>query len=181
MDVTIQQRKFSLRSEYDIETPACIYLAQKKFLSFRDMVKLFGPREHLLATIKGHFLSFRSKYEFELTDGGVYHFFCKKMWKGVFLCENGKESFRLYQHKGLNYSVFKNENQIAAFTKNRIKVGEGDCYEIRMNGDANLIIIICMTLAIDCSENEDNTATVTVDLGNFGPEERPFDTSWQPS
>ena len=98
------------------------------------------------------------------------------------MCETSEESFRLYQHKRLNYSIFQNDSQIAAFSKNRVKVGGIDRYEIRMNDDANLVLVICMALVMDCSELEDETAgTVTIDLGSLGPEERPFDASWKPS
>jgi hypothetical protein len=98
------------------------------------------------------------------------------------VCENSEESFRLYQHKRLNYSIFQNDSQIAAFSKNRVKIGGTDRYEIRMNDDANFVAIICMALVIDCGELEDETAgTVTIDLGSLGPEERPFDPLWEPS
>lgn len=181
MNITVQRRAFSFRSEYEIETPSCIYFAQKKFFSLAARIKLFAPRDHLVATIRGQFLSFHSKYEFELTDSKTYHFECNKLWKGVFVCWSGDESFRLYRHKSLNYSIFSKDVQVAAFSKNRIVVGGGECYEIRMNEDANLIVVVCMVLAIDSSESEDDTATVTFDFGNIGPEDRPFDPSWEPS
>jgi uncharacterized protein YxjI len=183
MIITIQQSEFSWRSEYEIETPSCIYsaIAQKKLLSFSGQVKLFAPRERLVATIRRYFSPFRSKYDFELTDGGIYSFCCEKAWKGVYVCENAKESFHLYRHKGLNFSIFQNDIQVAAFTKNKVKLGAGDSYEIRLNDDANLLVIICMTLTIDSLDFDDESATVTYDFGNVGPEERPFDASCEPS
>ena len=181
MNITIRKHPFSVRSRYEIETPSCIYFAQKKLFSLGGRIKLVAPRDRLLATIKGHFLSLHSKYEFELADSKTYHFECNKLWKGVFVCRNGEESFRLYRHKGLNYSIFSNDVQIAAFSKNRVVVGGCECYDVRMNDDANVIVVVCMVLAIGSSENEDDTATVTLDFGNIGPEERPFDPSWEPS
>lgn len=181
MNIVVQQRVSVLTTEYQIETPGCIYFAKKKSFFRHDRIKLFAPSSGLLATISGHFF-FRPKYNIKLADGEIYRFWCKKFWKGVFACENGEESFRLYQHKRLNYSIFRSDSQIAAFSKNRVKVGRNDRYEIRMNDDANLALVVCMTLVMDCSELEDETAgTVTFDLGSLGPEERPFDCSWQPS
>jgi hypothetical protein len=49
-----------------------------------------------------------------------------------------------------------------------------------MNDDANLIIIVCLALTVDVSEYEGDTASVTFDVGNIGPEERAFDESWEP-
>jgi uncharacterized protein YxjI len=168
-------------SKYQIESPASIYTAKKRFFLRQDKIRLFSPRDRLLATIRGHFY-FRPKYKIKLADGKVYDFRCQKFWKGVFVCENGLESFRLYQHKRLNYSIFRGDTQIAAFSKNRVKLGGNERYEIQMNDDANLVVIICMALVMDCGEIEDETAgTLTIDLGSLGSEERPFDRSWKPS
>jgi uncharacterized protein YxjI len=181
MNIAVQQRVFAFSSEYEIATPACIYAAKKKSFFRRDKIRLFAPRSRPLATIRGHFY-FRPKYDINLADGKVYHFWCEKFWKGVFVCENSEESFRLYQHKRLNYSIWQNDSQIAAFSKNRVKIGRIDHYEIRMNDDANPVAIVSMALVMDCGELEDESGgTVTIDLGSLGPEQRPFDPSWEPS
>lgn len=127
-------------------------------------------------------MSLRSKYKFELASGKAYRFQREKIWKGVFACENGEESFRLYRHKGLNYSIFSNDVQIAAFSKNRVEISGGERYEILMNDNADPIVVICMVLAIDSLEKEGSDPLfITVHFGNLGPEERPFDASWRPS
>jgi hypothetical protein len=83
----------------------------------------------------------------------------------------------LYQHQGLNFSIFQDEHQIAEFTKNRVAIGNGNEYAIRLDGDANSLLLICMVLAINTSQR-DNNESVTIDFGSIGPEDRPFDTSW---
>lgn len=181
MKVAIEQRKFTLRSEYDIFAPGCGYYAQKKLFSFRDKIQLLTRDGRLLVRLSQRWSLFRSRYDFEFSNGEAYRFRCEKFWRGVFLCEGQAQSFRLYQHKGLNYSIFHDDHQIAAFSKNSLKIGKGDRYDVRMNGDANVLLVICLALAVDSSENEDNSATVTYDFGNIGPEDRPFDESWEPN
>ena len=181
MNISIEQRRFTFRSEYDISAPRFNYYAQKKYFSFRDRIQLLAEDRRVLARIRSRFSLFRMKYDFELSDGKVYRFWCEKLWKCVFVCENNEERFRLYEHRGLNYSIFQNDFQIAAFTKNRVKIGQGDRYDIRMNEDGNVIIVICLALTVDAAENENDRATVTFDFGNIGPEDRPFDESWEPS
>jgi len=183
MNVTIEQRKFTLRSEYDITTPDSKFHAEKKLFSLTDRLRLQTEDGRVVARIKGYFSLFRPKYDFDFLDGNLYRFRCESLWKGVFSCENGRDRFRLYQHKGRNFSVFQNEIQIAAFTKNRVTIGKGDRYGIRMNDDANILVIICLALTVDVSENDgDNSgSTVSIDLGNIGPEARPFDASWEPN
>ncbi len=112
---------------------------------------------------------------------GFYRFQCEKIWKGVFVCEGNEGYFRLYTHKGLNYSIFLNERQIAAFTRNSIVIGKGNRYDIRMNAGADVVIVLCMVLAVNTSKEGGDKATITFDFGNIGPEDRPFDKSWEPS
>jgi len=40
-----------------------------------------------------------------------------------------------------------------------------------MNDDADLPLVISMVLTVNTAENDSDKATVTVDLGNIGPEE----------
>src|ERR1700689_3987466 len=91
MNVTVQQAPSSLPSKYEIETPGAIYSAEKTLISLHNKIELFAPHGRSLATLRGHF-SFRSKYDFELSDGKVYHFCCEKLWKRVFTCESAGES-----------------------------------------------------------------------------------------
>ena len=181
MNFTIEQRRFTLRSEYDISGPGCNYYAQKKFFSFLDKLKLLAGNRDIVARVKSRFYLFRPKYVFELSDGTLYRFECVKLWKGVSKCEGNGERYWLYEHEGLRCSIFQDNRQIAAFTKNRVKIGKGDQYHIRMNADANIVIVICLALTVDLTENERDEASVTFDFGNIGPEEKPFDESWEPS
>jgi hypothetical protein len=60
-------------------------------------------------------------------------------------------------------------------------VANGNRYEIEVNRDANVVLVICMVLAINTALNDNKEATVSYDFGNIGPEDRPFDKSWQTS
>ena len=170
-----------LRFKYDISAPEQSYYAERRFFSFLANLQPLSEDRQVLARVQQRFSLFREKYDFLLSDGGLYRFRCERVWKGVFLCEGAQETFRLYSHKALTYSVFQNDVQIAAFTKNRIVVGKGNQYDVRINRDANEIVVICMVLALNTSENSDDNATVTYDFGDVGPEAKPFDNSWEPT
>ena len=181
MNISIQERKFTLRSEYDISTPSARYYAVKKLFSFLDNLQLQSHDRRILATIKGSFSPFRGRHDFLFSDGRHYRFWCEKIWRNVFACEGSGEHFRLYVHKGLNYSIFQDDRQIAAFTRDSLVIGKGNQYDVRINEGANDLVVICMVLTVNTTSNDDNTETVTYDFGNIGMEDRPFDKSWEPS
>jgi len=181
MQMNVRRGTGSLGSEYEIETPGCLYFAKQKFFSLKKRITLTGPRERPVAQIAGTTAFFHSHFDFDLADGKSYEFWTESTWKGVYCCGNKLESYRLYRHKGLDYSIFQSDVQIAAFTKNKIEIGNSDQYEVLLNDDANPVLIICMALTIDVLESPTSGPGVTYDAGNIGPEERPFDRSWLPS
>jgi uncharacterized protein YxjI len=180
MDIAIDERKLSFASEYDISAPDATYYARKAILSFNDSLTLKTTDGNVLAQIEGHFSPLRSKHDFELSDGRTYEFHCEELWKRVFICVGNQETYHLYEHKGLNYSIFKGDQQVAAFTKNRVVLGKGNHYDIRMNADGDLILVLCMVLTINTAEHDDDDSSVTIDFGNIGPEGRAFDETWEP-
>ncbi|HEY6377447.1 MAG TPA: hypothetical protein VIX90_18140 [Edaphobacter sp.] len=179
MNVTIQEHKFSFLSEYDISTPDASFYARKNF--FGNSLQLQNKNGRDVAKIQSRFSFFRNEYDFELTDGGIYRFQCEKRLKGVYLCDHNEDHLYLYRHKGVRYSIFKDDRQIAAISRNRVVIGKGHRYEIAVNADANIVVILCMMLALNTPEDDPNDSTVTYDCGNVGPEERPYDESWRPT
>jgi uncharacterized protein YxjI len=180
MNITIQERKFSFTAEYDIEVPGGRYYARKAYFSLTDKLKLQDENGRLLARIRGLISPFRHRHEFYLADGRVYRFHCEKLWRRVFTCEGNQGFYRLYEHKGLCYSIFHNDRQVAAFKKNRIVFLKGNRYEISMDYDADQVLILCLVLTLSSSEQEDrDDSTFTINIGNL-LEERPFDASWIP-
>ena len=102
------------------------------------------------------------------------------MWTQVYKCEGAGETYTLYVHRGLKFSIFKDDRQIAAFTKNLVVLGSGNCYEIRMDSDVDALLIVCMVITLNSAEFDEDKETVSVDFGNIGPQGRKFDDSWEP-
>jgi uncharacterized protein YxjI len=180
MDVTIQERKISLTSEYDISTPAGDYYARKALMAINDKIQVKSADGSIVANIQGHFSPLRSKHDISMADGRVYIFECEKLLTRVFKCEGGGDVFTLYEHRHLKFSVFKNDGQIAAFSKNLMVLGSGNQYQVRMNSNADVLLIVCMVIAINSIEFNDDSETVNFDFGNIGPQGRAFDESWEP-
>ena len=148
MDVLIQEKSFSFGVQYTINTPTSMMHANKKILSLLTHIDLFSASGSLLATISGESL-FRSIYSVKLTDGKSYTYHCEKLWNAVFVCEGEGETYHLYTHKGLRYSIFKDDTQIASLQKEPVVIGDGNEYDLRLNPDANLVLLTSMVLALN--------------------------------
>lgn len=180
MDIAIKERKLSFTAEYDITAPDATYYARKAFFSLNDHLELQEAGGRVVATIQGSFSPLRDKHEFTFTDGRIYHFECEKVWKQVYTCEGNGEHYTLYQHKGLCYSIFRDDRQIAAVEKNSVVWVNGNEYQVRMDSDADLMLVVCLVLTINSEDDNNQGNTLTIDFGSIGPEDRPFDENWQP-
>jgi hypothetical protein len=182
MDVTIQERKFTFHSEYEISGAGPVLRARKEFLSFppRIQVKFEGGEA---VTLQGRFSLIRCKYDFHFPDGRDYAFQCEKLVKGVYACKREEEIYRLYHHKRRRYSIFRNGEQIAAVQRSRYTSNRGNRFDVRMNRDADVAIVASMVLAMNASDRSegDDAENVTAELGTYRREERAFDTTWQPN
>ncbi len=182
MYATIKEHKFSLRSEYDITSPSVTYVAVKALISLLAKLEIRTPNEKVVATIHGNFSLFYANYDFALSDGRNFHYECEKLWKGTYSCIGASASYHLFRHKGVRFSIFEDNAQIAAITRNKLIVGSGHEFEILMNADADLLVLSCMILALNTSDDDGSEQnTFTYDFGNIGPEDRKFDESWQPT
>jgi len=180
MLITVKQRKWTFSSKYDISCVKGNFYAEKKLFSLFEKLKLYDENGDVVARIQ-KYLSLISKYDFYIGKD-IYQFRTEKIWKGVFSCNGNKEEYKLLRHKGKNYSLFEGEEQIAGFNKNTFTVGKGDTYSIEANDEVNIYLLLCIVLIVDNSENntKNNPSTLTIDFGNIGPEEQPFNYAWKP-
>ena len=182
MDLSIKERIISLRSTYDVVAPdGAAYTAEKKIFSLFPNLKVVDGSGQIVVNLKGGFALFSQKYDFVFSDGRTYHYKTEHRIKPVYLAEGNGEAYRLYRHRGVKFSVFKGDTQIAAVTKNRIAIGSGNEYQVRINSDADPLIVTAMVLAFNSSKEDDKKGALTVDVGYMGLEAKSFDSSWQPS
>jgi hypothetical protein len=182
MHFVIKERKFSWTSEYDVAINGTNYNARAASFTFLDNIEIRSDKGDTVARVKQLFSPFVSKYDFFLSGGRVFQFRCEKAWTGVYVCQCADEIYRLYEHKGLRFSIFKDEQQVAAFKKNRITIGQGHQYEVDMNSNLDPVLVLCIVLAEGSDDDEQSRGeTVSIDLGNIGPEARPFDEMWRAS
>lgn len=182
MDLSIKERIISLRSTYDIVAPdGNTYTAEKKIFSLFPNLKVVGAGGQQVVNLKGGFALFSQKYDFIFTDGRTYHYKTESRLKPVYKVEGNGEIYRLYRHRGVKFSIYKDDTQIAAITKNRLTIGSGNEYQIQISSNADPLIVTAMILAFNSSKEDDKKGAVSVDVGYMGLEAKPYNSSWQPS
>lgn len=180
MDVTIQERTLSLFTEYDISAPGQTLYARKETFALFHTIDLKDEAQRMIAKLQGQLSVLRNRYEFDFTDGRVCHFECVDRLRSVYECRCGEDVWTLYEHRGLRRSIFKGDRQIAAYAKNRVSFGSGNRYDVQMDADADLLLIVSMVVALSVAEDNDDQTTVNVDFGKIGPQGKESDDSWMP-
>jgi uncharacterized protein YxjI len=182
MDLSIKERVLSLRKTYDIVAATGTFKAERKIFSlFPNLSVVDVATNAPVVNVKGGFALFSQKFDFVFTDGRSYHYKTESRIKPVYVIEGNGETYRLYRHRGVTFSVFKGDTQIATITKNRIVIGSGNEYQVKISSDADPLIVTCIVLAFSSAKEDDKKGALSVDVGYMGLEAKPFDSSWQPS
>jgi uncharacterized protein YxjI len=178
MLITIQTIRFSSPTSYEITTPGAIYTAKNHI--FGDTVTLCAPGGRDLATIKRQFSLLHTRYEIDLHQGNVHLFRSNDAYKNAYICEFESDSYTVFVHKKLKYSIFLNGKQIASLTREALSVAGAVTSDLLMNDEADFNVVVCLALTI-CDMDPPDPAGVTYDLGSMLAEDMPFDERWQPS
>jgi hypothetical protein len=78
------------------------------------------------------------------------------------------------------YSIYMNDEQIAWWEQSAVAFGKGDTYNMLANNDGNIVLLISFCLILDDSQNNDSDSSMTINLGNFGPQAKKFNPNWHP-
>jgi uncharacterized protein YxjI len=126
---------------------------------------------------------FKSIYTIYLTNGESAEVKKTGGLKINYECVYRNQSYYLYGHKGLKTSIFLNQSQIGYIEKAKKAYSGRKNYEVVMNSGINTLLICGFALIIndDDFSGTDDANSISYDLGNFGPEEFPFNENWKPS
>ncbi|HLL43399.1 MAG TPA: hypothetical protein VK369_09685 [Segetibacter sp.] len=183
MEIDINQKKIAIGDKYKIFIDGQpTHTASTELFRLFAVVNLFnitGNRHRL--TINKRHAWFKAKYDIRRHDNNVLVFQTKSFWKKHFQCRYDSGLYDIYGHRGRKYSVFKNDEQVAWWNKQKVTWFEGDNYKIIAENNSDYELIIAFCLIIDnYSSNDKGNNTITIDFGHIGPQARPFDSTWQP-
>lgn len=182
MEIVITQKQISVGDKYNIFTNGQpTYKASKQLLQLLAEIRLFesnGITPHVV--INRRFTWLKPAYDITNKNRQVLTFRTRSFWKRHYQCQSSSDIYDIYRHKGLKYSIFKNNQQIAWWEKSTITWFEGDNYRIIANDDCDTELIISFCLIIDNISGHHDTQIITINIGNIGFQARKFDSEWQP-
>lgn len=182
MEIVVTQKKISIGDKYNIFTNGQpTHKASKRLLQLLAEIRLFESNGITTdVIINRRFTWLKPAYDITNKNLQVLSFRTKSFWKRHYQCQSNSDTYDIYRHRGLKYSIFKNDQQVAWWGKSIITWFEGDSYRIIANDDCDVDLIISFCLIIDNISGNHDTEVITLNIGNIGFQARKFDPQWQP-
>jgi hypothetical protein len=183
VEISIEQEKIAFRSKYKILMEGIpIYVAISKLFRFplelHFMMKGANEPEW---TIKKEWAIFDISCELKHRDGHVFHFRTKNYWERHFYCQFGSDLYEIFGHRGRKFSVYRNGDQIACWTRSLFTHFGGDRYKVIADYDCNPKLLSMFCLIMDHSfGNNNHGQAVSLNLGYIGAVAKDFNEVWQP-
>lgn len=104
-------------------------------------------------------------------------------FKNTFSCTWGDDLYKIYVHKGLKYSIFKNEKQIAGISQDRWTSFKEDGFRLECDSDCQKEFIIAIAMILDSVYIRNIRGLHGLINYNVGVmfEAKPFNENWKPS
>ena len=183
MEIDINQKKISIGDKYKIFVDGQqTHYASTKLFRWLAEINLFEyGHDRPKYIIKKKWAFFNTSFDITRWDNNVFEFRTKNFWRHHYFCQVGQDFYEVLGHRGRKFSVYKNDVQIAWWDKNAVAWFNGDNYKLIADKNSDFELIISFCLLIDNTFSKDNDSnTMTIDIGNIGLQTKKFDPTWQP-
>ena len=179
MEIKIRQKAGLTTKEYVIshgEKVLCYaYEAYRNFHNYIDIISARGVKPAIRVEIKRHRRIWNEKFTVKIDEERALTFRSSSHFHHTFELIDGEAHYEIIGHRGLNASVFRNDEQIAVLLKmNIISVFGADRYYLQMDKDADLQVLLALALIWDMLYGDR-----TIDLGQF-LQRQEQDYEWKP-
>ncbi|MEH6308746.1 hypothetical protein RYH73_24040 [Olivibacter sp. CPCC 100613] len=182
MEIVIHQKKITIGNKYKIFiNQQASYRASRQLFQLLAEILLFDMQQSTpVLKINKRFYWFKAKYDIRTEDGTVLRFRTKSYWKRHYQCQIGTDYYDIYGHRGRNYSVYKNNIQIAWWKRGAIVWFEGDNYVIQADDTSDPKLLIAFCLIIDNMKGNHRENILSIHIGHVGLQVKRFNPHWKP-
>ena len=181
MKINIRQHKISIGSQYEIFVEQNEKYYAETDLFSRKIIHLYLKKDLIeRITIFKSFYFFTPDYKIELPNGNRIKFQTLTHWRTYFKCVLENDIYEVYCHRKRKISIYKNGLQIGACQKNAVTIFAGDNYELILDHDTEVELLISFILILDNMTSKNRGNIITLDFGLIFKEFKKFDTNWKP-
>lgn len=184
MQIDIEQKAISFGDKYTILLDGKeAYYARGAVFTILAKISLSAEKQGTpLLVINKKFAPFMAEYTITMADGSILNFTTLSVWGYHYQCVMGNDTYDIYGNRGLKYSIYKNNVQVAYFVAASAVLFFGDSYTLYADDDCNQELLIAFCLIIDnYAYNDNGKYTITINLGKIGIGMKKFDSEWRPN
>ena len=179
--INIRQHKISIGSQYEILVEQNEKYYAETDLFSRKIIHLYLKKDLIKRiTIFKSFYFFTPDYKIELPNGNRIKFQTLSHWQTYFKCVLENDIYEVYRHRKRKISIYKNGLQIGACKKNNVTIFAGDNYELILDRDTEVELLISFLLILDNMTSKNRGNIITLDIGLIFKEFKKFDANWKP-
>ncbi|TNE80602.1 MAG: hypothetical protein EP332_07125 [Bacteroidetes bacterium] len=184
MNIEIRQTKLAVAAQYTIliEDTESYFASKKLFRLLTEIDFVNTNRYPNLLSIQKRWAWFKSSYDILWMNGEKAEFRTKSIWDGSYTCVFKQDLYDIIRHSnGRLYSVFKNNQQIAWWDKNKFVWLDGDVYKVTCNSDVNVELLASLCLIVDdITTANRKDGLFSAQFNNHAFEDREFNERWRP-
>lgn len=179
--INIRQHKISIGSQYEILVEQNEKYYAETDLFSRKIIHLYLKKDLIerIAIFKS-FYFFTPDYKIELPNGNRIKFQTLSHWRTHFKCVLENDIYEVYRHRKRKISIYKNGLQIGASEKNTVTIFAGDNYELILDRDTEVELVISFLLILDNMTSKNRGNIITLAFGLIFKEFKKFDANWKP-
>ncbi len=182
MQLKIKQKKITfLVNKYEIfENDKLIYTAKSILFSFPKRIIVLNTNQKEVVELTKSITFIHPEFVINFLNGNNIRLIGKSWMYEYFVIKVPEGEFEIHHQKGLKLSIFLNHEQVAEISKNSIKYFKGDEFEINANSTISKELLIGICLAWELNDFDDDSNTITLDIGNVGPVKKKGELNWKP-
>ena len=183
MQLKIKQKKITFFiNKYEIfENDNLIYTAKSILFSFPKRIIVLNTNQKKVIELTKAITFIHPEFIINFLNGNNIRLIGKSWIYEYFIIRVPEGEFEIHHQKGLKLSIFLNQEQVAEISKNCIKYFNGDEFTINANSSVSKELLIGICLAWELNDFDDDSATLTFDIGNIGPVKKKEIPNWVPN